>query len=165
MKSTPKRRRMFLESLAENGNVSVSARTAGIHRVTAYKWRRADPEFAAGWEEAIDISVDLLLEEARRRAHDGVDEPVFYQGEQCGAVRRYSDSLLMFLIKGKRPEYASERRELTGKDRGPMEISNLSDEEVERRFTEIKSQMRAKILAEMKAANPETTVRPGGPGV
>jgi hypothetical protein len=33
----------------------------------------------------------------------GVKEPVWYRGEQVGSVTRYSDVLLMFLIKGIRP--------------------------------------------------------------
>jgi hypothetical protein len=45
-----------------------------------------------------------LEDEAVRRAYEGWLKPVFYQGRQCGAVRRYSDKLLMFLLKGWRPE-------------------------------------------------------------
>ena len=48
-------------------------------------------------------------DEAVRRAHDGVDEPVFYQGKACGVVRKYSDTLLIFLLKGRRPEKYRDR--------------------------------------------------------
>jgi hypothetical protein len=32
--------------------------------------------------------------------HDGVHEPVFWEGQVVGYRRRYSDTLLMFLLKG-----------------------------------------------------------------
>ena len=35
---------------------------------------------------------------------EGVRKPVFYQGAICGSVREYSDTLLMFLMKGAMPE-------------------------------------------------------------
>ena len=46
----------------------------------------------------------MIEAEARRRAVDGVDEPVYYQGKEVGTVRRYSDVLLIFLLKGLRPQ-------------------------------------------------------------
>ena len=45
-----------------------------------HRWM-LDPEYAAAFEEADLTASDLLIEEARRRAHDGWDEPVVYQGE------------------------------------------------------------------------------------
>ena len=42
--------------------------------------------------------------EARRRAVEGVEEPVgWFQGTPGGTVRKYSDTLLIFLLKGARP--------------------------------------------------------------
>ena len=38
-----------------------------------------------------------------RRAREGVEEPVFQGGLCCGHVRRYSDLLLIFLLKSRRP--------------------------------------------------------------
>ena len=32
-----------------------------------------------------------------------MDEPRFYEGEVCGYVRKYSDTLLIFLLKARRP--------------------------------------------------------------
>ena len=32
------------------------------------------------------------------------DEPVFYRGRQCGAIRHYSDRLLIVLLKAWTPE-------------------------------------------------------------
>ncbi len=50
-------------------------------RMTAYEWREADPEFAAGWDRALAVGFTALEDEAARRAYEGVDEPVIYQGQ------------------------------------------------------------------------------------
>lgn len=91
-----------------------------------YEQRRADELFAAAWDDALDQASDLLEKEARRRAHDGWDEPVFgslgnNQGSgEIGTVRKYSDTLLIFLLKGARPEKYRDRHEVTGKDGAPL---------------------------------------------
>jgi hypothetical protein len=94
-----------LKALAEDGVVSYACKAANIDRNTAYNHRNADAGFAQAWDDAIEQATDDMVGEARRRAVKGVAEPVFYQGEECGAVQRYSDTLLMFLIKKERPEY------------------------------------------------------------
>src|SRR5262249_19777084 len=71
---------------------------------TAYKLRKLSPELARRWAEAIEAGTDYLEDEARRRATEGTAKPVFYQGQQCGVVQEYSDTLLIFLLKGRRPE-------------------------------------------------------------
>lgn len=96
--------RAFLAVLAETANVSVAASAVGIARNTAYTRRNSSVAFRALWDDAVARSVDMLEEEARRRAAVGVDEPVFYQGQPCGVIRRYSDTLLIFLLKAHRPE-------------------------------------------------------------
>lgn len=105
-KLSQKKLRVFLEELAKSGCVSSSAERAGYSDTTfLYKVRKQDEEFAEAWAEAEEAGTDILLGEARRRAVEGVDEPVFYKGEVVGYKRNYSDSMLMFLIKGKRPEF------------------------------------------------------------
>ena len=52
----------------------------------------------------------MLEREARRRAVEGVEEPVgFYKGEPSAYVRKYSDTLLIFLMKGARPDKYRDR--------------------------------------------------------
>ena len=52
--------------------------------------------------------------EARRRAVDGVEEPVgWYQGKPGGLVRKYSDRLLVLLLKAWIPERYKDRTEAT----------------------------------------------------
>ena len=51
-------------------------------------------------------------------------------GKQVGTVKRYSDTLLMFLLKGRRPEKFKDRHELTGKDGEPVvPVINLSQKQ------------------------------------
>jgi hypothetical protein len=68
-----------------------------------------------------------------------VQKPVFWSGWKCGEVTEFSDSLLMFRIKGVRPEYATERKELTGKDGGALEFQfrSLTDEQLDNRIREL----------------------------
>jgi hypothetical protein len=84
---TAKRRAIFLEELQKYGIAADAAKMAGISRVTAYKYRKRDPEFAEQWEQAMEIGDQGLLEAARQRA------------------TKKSDTLLIFLIKGRHPEY------------------------------------------------------------
>jgi hypothetical protein len=116
----------FLETLSATGNVSSAITAADVSRVFVYAERKRDDDFAAQWDAALDMASDALELEARRRAHDGWDEPVFGSlgnnrgtGE-VGAVRKYSDTLLIFLLKGAKPEKYRERHEVMGKDGAPL---------------------------------------------
>ena len=113
-KGDKKRRRTkwekaFLKSFANSGNVSLAAKAAGITRAAAYAHRDKHTDFADEWAEAKDEAMDLLEAEALRRARRGVQEPVYYKGQVVGHVRKYSDTLLIFLLKGGLPEKYAER--------------------------------------------------------
>lgn len=114
---TPEKRRTFCKELAETANVSKSAKKIGVSRTRVYEIRKEDSVFAEQWDEAVDRGVDALEEEARRRAYKGTNKPVFYQGVECGTIREYSDTLMIFLLKAARPEKYRERHEVehTGK--------------------------------------------------
>ena len=99
----PKAREQFLEALAAGWSVRHAA-TLTTHAFQRwYELRAANEEFAEAWAQAVEQGTQMLEDEARRRAVDGVDEPVFQKGEMVGHVRRYSDNLLMFLLRGRRP--------------------------------------------------------------
>ena len=81
------------------GNVSQACELAGVTRSTPYVWGYGDPVFHEAFELARTMAAEVLEDEARRRAFDGVDEPVgWYQGKPGGYIRRYSDNLLMFTL-------------------------------------------------------------------
>ena len=98
----------FLDAYRRNGNNLRSCEAAGIVRSTLNKWQEI-PEFLALYTLAKDDAIDQLLHAARTRAVDGVRKPVFYRGKRCGYVPEYSDSLLMFLLKGLKPETFRDR--------------------------------------------------------
>ena len=104
----------FLAAYEAIQTVSGAARATTIGRRTHYDWLAHDDEYARRFAEADVVAIDKLEEEARRRALAGVNEPVFYQGKIVGHVARKSDTLLIFLLKGKRPEIYTERHEHTG---------------------------------------------------
>jgi hypothetical protein len=105
-----KRRAMFLDAYARCGTIWHAAQEAGIHRNTHYSWLANDADYAEAFAEAEERAIEALEREVRRRAVEGVDEPVFYKGEQCGTIRRYSDTLLIFALKRFRPEYREHHR-------------------------------------------------------
>lgn len=102
-KKSPRKITAFLDALADGLSVREAANCAGVPKRTAYRWRDEDQEFKAAWKEAYQQGADALFVEARRRAVEGVSEPVFYKGEEVGAVQKYSDTLLMFLMKSRDP--------------------------------------------------------------
>ncbi len=116
------RKRAFLAAYSQCGSLTHAARAAKINRCTHYRWLK-DQEYSAAFGEAREEAADALEMEARRRAVEGIEEPVFYKGEVCGTIRKYSDTLLIFLLKGVRPEKYRERTEHTGPDGGPFEFT------------------------------------------
>lgn len=94
-----KGRNLFLKALAESGNVGLSCTSASVGRSTVYGWRAKDQAFAGEWDTALEAAGDVLEAECRRRAVEGVEEPIMHQGRQVGTVRKYSDLLLIFLMK------------------------------------------------------------------
>jgi hypothetical protein len=110
LKLTPARQARFLEALADTGSVASAAAAAGTSRTRVYELRKADPAFATAWQEAEEVAADRLEDEARRRALEGVPEPLVSAGKlvrdddgQPITIRRYSDNLLLALLKAHRP--------------------------------------------------------------
>ena len=107
---TPARQQRFITALSKTGSVTKAAALAGTSRTRVYELRKIDPAFAATWEDAEEVAADRLEDEARRRAVEGVPEPLVSGGKlvrsddgQPIMVRRYSDNLLLALIKAHRP--------------------------------------------------------------
>jgi AcrR family transcriptional regulator len=120
---TVKAKTRFLREFAQSGNVLRSARAAGVGRAVVYEWKEKDEYFLELYEAAHEDAIDRLEEEARRRAVDGWNEPVYQGGEKVGTIRKFSDAMLALLLKGKRPDTFRERHEHTGKDGGPIGVT------------------------------------------
>lgn len=135
---TPKKRprwaKAFLSALCESGNIRLACEAADVARSVVYELRDADTTFAADWECALEESADLLEQEARRRAERGVQRLKFHNGRAITVQalspegvplvnvdgqpimvpyveHEYSDTLMIFLLKGVRPEKYRERNE------------------------------------------------------
>ncbi|URA06969.1 terminase small subunit [Xanthomonas phage Elanor] len=110
------RRRLFLRAFALRGIVLDGCRAAGVSRGAVEHWRESSEWFDTMYHIAIEEAADRIEGEAFRRAVDGYDEPVIYQGmvttvfdavtgeEKQLTVRKYSDALLQTILKGARPE-------------------------------------------------------------
>ena len=112
----------FLRVLSETANVVESCKAAGVKRRSVYRWRDEDPEFRKAWDDANERGTDALEDEAIRRASKGTRKPVFYKGTICGHVREYSDTLMIVMLKARRPAKFKERSavEMTGSNGQPI---------------------------------------------
>jgi CelD/BcsL family acetyltransferase involved in cellulose biosynthesis len=129
----PKKAAM-LAALSELGNVTAAARLVGIHHDTHYQWMKRDPQYAEQVPGVLEQAADLLEAEARRRAVEGVTKPIMYKDEVVTTVQEYSDTLLIFLLKGVRPQKYRELRhtEHTGRvELAARPFKDLSDEDLE----------------------------------
>ncbi len=113
----------FLDALRDGGVVRYAAQEAHVNRATVYALVQADPEFAKAFDDAREEAIQAMEREARRRALEGIDEPVYQGGKLVGRVRKYSDVLLMFLLKASRPAVYRDnvRIEASGPNGGPIQ--------------------------------------------
>ncbi len=85
----------FLEALAVTGSVRSAASQAQVSRQTVYRTRRANAALRrcmdAAKLQALARAEDMLAD----RAIDGVEEKVFYHGEEVATRRRYDSRLLL----------------------------------------------------------------------
>jgi hypothetical protein len=109
-------KKKFLEHFLKCYMVGPAAKAAGTDRATVSRWRRTDKAFAEKFEKARSEVLAVLEDEAFRRAYKGVGEPVFYKGEECGEVQKFSDRLLVTLLKAYAPEKYGDKgsRKLSG---------------------------------------------------
>lgn len=100
----------ILDGLASGLFPGEIAQALGIVPATIRFWRQQDVDFDQMCVDAESMVTDQIEREAIRRAVRGVLEPVVFEGTvvMVGGEplmrRRYSDSLLSFLLKGRRSE-------------------------------------------------------------
>lgn len=135
---------IFLATFERSANITESCKVAGIDRSTFYDWLEKYETFSLLYNQAKEIANDAVRAEVKRRGMDGVEEPVVSQGQlvydydpvideitgeqrkdekgklmwQRGkmvTVRKYSDTLLIFLAKARMPEFREKQQvEVTG---------------------------------------------------
>jgi hypothetical protein len=99
----------FLHHLGITGSVSLAATRAGLDRRALYHRRDRDEAFAARWDEALNLGIDRLQDDAMRRALEGTPRGVWRNGKQVGSVRQFDNRLLQFLLKAHRPDTYGDR--------------------------------------------------------
>lgn len=113
----------FLKAYAQTANITKAAEAAKLDRGLHYHWIDTNPKYQRRFLAAERMAADVIESEAVRRATEGVMEAVYYQGRAVGAVRRYSDGIMLTLLRGFKPQkYAIQKTEITGADGGPVEI-------------------------------------------
>lgn len=83
---TAKKKAAFIEGLKLGWSVSKACKKADIGRTTVYAWKEADEDFSNEWDSAIEEGTDRLEDIAHARA------------------MRTSDTLLIFMLKARRPK-------------------------------------------------------------
>jgi hypothetical protein len=129
------RKAKFLAELREHGIVGEAMAKVSLHAKarafnTFYQARERDPEFAAAWDDALEYARSKVERELHRRAVEGYEEPVFWKGEECGTIIRYSDALLLARMRALDPRYRQQNRvELSGSVTvRPLDLDSLSPE-------------------------------------
>lgn len=118
----------FLAAYRLCGNVTHAAEASEVGRDRHYAWLKSDAAYAKEAEAATAEATERLEAEARRRATQGVKKLVLYQGKPVMVdgeylyEHQYSDVLLIFLLKGAKPEKYRERHnmELSGPGGVPL---------------------------------------------
>lgn len=120
---TAQNRARFLAALIESGNVHGACRVVGVSRNAMYEWRAEDRAFAEEWEEAVAVGIDVLEDEAMRRAMAG------------------SDPMLMFLLRCLRPEIYSQKaqRKVVMKQRDP-DYSRMTKAELNAELAKLRAE-------------------------
>jgi hypothetical protein len=123
----------FLTALSETGSVTKATDAARISYTTPYAHAKKFPEFNTYWEVALAVAGDRLEEEARRRAVEGVEEPMYSaKGDFLGYKRVYSDTLLAMLLKAAKPDKYKDRSAVEVTDKTPppaYDLTKLTDEQ------------------------------------
>lgn len=126
------KKRAFLAAYAQCGNITHAAEIVGIDRDNHYIWMK-NATYAEVFKAAGEQAADALEKEARRRAIEGVERLKFGRNgkplrdpatKKPYVEREFSDTLLIFLLKGIRPEKYRENvhQELTGPNGGPVVV-------------------------------------------
>ena len=111
---TPEKKSVFLETLRDGNSVATAAKRIGVSRKTVYEWRKADDEFRAEWETALEEGTDGLEDVAIKRAKEG------------------SDTLLIFMLKARRREVYADlvKQWHSGPNDKPIQTQAIEDTRV-----------------------------------
>jgi hypothetical protein len=121
-RSTREKQKEFLQAWCVTFSIVRAAEIARVSRDLHYDWCRKDKRYAQAFERRKDTATNYLESEAITRAGDGWLEPVYYQGDVCGQVRRFDSGLLQFLLRGLLPQKYGAKTEVSGPQGTPLAI-------------------------------------------
>lgn len=113
---------IFIAQLREHGLEARAATAAGVSLRRVRALMEQDEGFAEEVEDAMEAAADVLEEEARRRAVEGVEKGVYYKGSRVDIQQEYSDTLLVQLLKGRRGRIFGEKREINLNAQGTVNV-------------------------------------------
>lgn len=124
---TTAQRVKFLALVAEDRTIGNkrALRQAGV-KLTERQFNNLladDEEFRADYNHARGRDYEEIRAEIRRRAIDGVEEPVYHLGAIVGHVTKYSDRMLELMAKAQVPEYGDKTRVELAVE-GSLEVTN-----------------------------------------
>jgi hypothetical protein len=91
--------RVFLSVLAETCNVSEACRRSGVPMTVAYRRRKMDAAFRAGWLEAIAAAYQRLELVLLDRAFNGTEKVVRRRDGSEERMREYPNHIALQLLK------------------------------------------------------------------
>ena len=122
-KPAPARERALalLTAYAESCNIREACRKAKVNHKTHYRWLEKYHKYADSFKQTQQRAAEYLESVAVERATVGTSEIVFYQGQPCGTVQRYSDGLMQFLLRGAMPAKYGAKTEISGPQGQPIQ--------------------------------------------
>jgi hypothetical protein len=126
-KVNAQRRAKFLRALERTGNVTHSARHAGISVRNIYSYAKKNLRFANRMNEAREMFLAGLEAEAIRRGRDGYSEEIYQNGELVGYRTRYSDRLLETALRATDPARYGGKSTVTveGNEANPVALTAI----------------------------------------
>jgi hypothetical protein len=94
----------LLQALAMSCRLTLALKAARVCYNTVRAHERNDPEFAAQLREAEQEGAELLHDVCFKAALEGNLEPIFFQGQIVGHVRKYDSRLQIEMLRAHMPK-------------------------------------------------------------
>jgi hypothetical protein len=110
------RRRLLLDNFRRTGNITLACEAAGVQRNQYYVWKEHVPGFVEAFAKPISRRPSASRPRRGAVLSFGVtrERPLLYQGQvvTTEVITEYSDQLLMFLLRARKPEVYRDCRDV-----------------------------------------------------
>jgi len=135
---TEAKQRGFIAALVRCGSVAAAAQCVGMTKRSAYRLIDAPggAEFAAAWDEAVDIGLSRLRLDSLQRSLEGDYVPIYRRGKLVRVELRRNDKLAIAVLSGSNHEIEAYRRAAVarreyGQDMGALDTARgLREEQI-----------------------------------